>query len=63
VQSKVQAPDAKFHPTDKDLSAGAPALDRVVVLMDALFAIDSEAREQNLSLDDRHALRQERAPA
>jgi transposase len=38
------------------------ALERVVVLMDGLFAIDREAREQNLSLDDRHALRQERAP-
>jgi hypothetical protein len=31
--------------------------------MDGLFAIDREAREQNLSLDDRHVLRQERAPA
>jgi hypothetical protein len=31
--------------------------------MDGLFAIDREARKQNLSLDDRHALRQERAPA
>lgn len=31
--------------------------------MDGLFAMDHEAREQNLSLDDRHALRQERAPA
>ena len=30
--------------------------------MDGLFAIDREAREQKLSLDDRHALRQERAP-
>jgi transposase len=49
VQSKAKAPDAK--------------LDRAVVLMDALFAIDREAREQKLSLDDRHALRQERAPA
>ena len=37
-------------------------LERVVVLMDGLFAIDREAREQTLSLDDRHALRQERAP-
>lgn len=36
---------------------------RVVELMDALFAIDREAREQNLSLAERHALRQERAPA
>src|SRR6202162_4258489 len=38
-------------------------LERVVVLMDGLFAIDREARVQNLSLDDRHTLRQERAPA
>ena len=40
-----------------------PKLERVVVLMDGLFAIDREAREQKLSLDDRHAVRQERAPA
>jgi transposase len=40
-----------------------PKLERVVVLMDGLFAIDREARQQELSLDDRHALRQERAPA
>ena len=38
-------------------------LKRVVVLMDGLFAIDRQAHEQNLTLDDRHALRQERAPA
>jgi transposase len=49
VQTKAKAPD--------------PKLERVVVLMDGLFAIDREAREQKLSLDDRHALRQERAPA
>jgi transposase len=49
VQSKAQVPDAK--------------LERVVALMDDLFAIDRQAREQNLSLADRHALRQERAPA
>jgi transposase len=49
VQSKAQAPDAR--------------LERAVALMDGLFVIDREAREQNLSLDDRHALRQERAPA
>jgi len=49
VQSKAKATDAK--------------LERVVALMDNLFAIDREAREQKLSLDDRHALRQERAPA
>jgi len=49
VQSKAQAPDAK--------------LERAVALMDGLFAIDREAREQKMSLADRHALRQERAPA
>jgi len=49
VQTKAKATDRK--------------LERVVVLMDGLFAIDREAREQKLSLDDRHALRQERAPA
>jgi len=38
-------------------------LKRVVVLMDALFAIDRQAREQNLSLDQRHALRRQQAPA
>lgn len=38
-------------------------VERVVALMDDLFAIDREAREQSLSLEDRHALRQERAPA
>ena len=42
--------------------AAIPELERVVVLMDSLFAIDREAREQKLSLADRHALRQERAP-
>ena len=36
---------------------------RVVALMDGLFAIDREAREQGLSLADRDTLRQERAPA
>jgi transposase len=49
VQSKAQAPDAR--------------LESVVMLMDDLFAIDRQAREQNLSLDDRHQLRQECAPA
>ena len=63
MQTKAQAPDAKFHRTDKDLSVGTPALERAVALMDGLFAIDREAREQNLSLDDRHALRRERPPA
>jgi transposase len=49
VREKARATDAE--------------LERVVVLMDGLFAIDREARVQNLSLHDRHALRQERAPA
>jgi transposase len=49
VQTKALAPDAR--------------LERAVALMDDLFAIDRQAREQNLSLADRHALRQERAPA
>jgi transposase len=49
---KVQT---KAHATD-------PKLERVVALMDGLFAIDREAREQKLSLEDRHTLRQERAP-
>jgi len=48
VQAKGKATDAE--------------LERVVALMDDLFAIDREAHEQKLSLDDRHALRQERAP-
>lgn len=49
VQAKGQAVDAR--------------LERIVALMDGLFAIDRQAREQNLSFADRHALRQERAPA
>ncbi len=35
---------------------------RIVALMDELFAIDREAREQNLDHVQRNALRQERAP-
>ena len=49
VQTKGHAADSK--------------VERIVVLMDELFAIDREAREQNLSIEERHALRQERAPA
>lgn len=49
VQTNAQAPDAR--------------LEHAIALMDDLFAIDRRAREQNLSLDDRHALRQKRAPA
>lgn len=43
--------------------AADSGLERTVALMDELFTIDREAREQSLSLEDRHALRQERAPA
>ena len=49
MQTRAQSPD--------------PQLERIVALMDDLFAIDRKAREQNLSLTDRHALRQELAPA
>ena len=35
---------------------------RIVALMDELFAIDRQAREQNLGHAERNALRQERAP-
>jgi len=48
VQTRTNATDAKSE--------------RVVALMDSLFAIDRQAREQNLSIEDRHALRQEHAP-
>ena len=63
VQTKSHVRDMKFHPTDKDRSVGTPALERVVVLMDSLFAIDREAREQRLLRDDRHAMRMEHMPA
>jgi hypothetical protein len=43
VQTKACATDAR--------------LERAVKLINNLFAIDSEAHQQNLSLDDRHALR------
>ena len=49
VRAKTKSPDVD--------------LVRVIALMDSLFAIDREAREQKLSLDNRNALRQERAPA
>jgi transposase len=48
VQEKGKAADRK--------------LERAVALIDELFALDRQAREQNLSPADRHALRQERAP-
>jgi len=48
VREKARAADAE--------------LERVVVLIDGLFAIDREAREQNLSMEDRQALRLQRAP-
>jgi transposase len=48
--------NTKLKTTDVDSA-------RVVVLMDGLFAIDREAREQTLSIAERDVLRQERAPA
>ena len=44
------------------LNANDPDSARIVALMDELFAIDREAREQNLDHAQRDALRQERAP-
>jgi len=46
----------KVDPRDKD-SAG------IVRLMDALFAIDAEARDRKMTHAQRHALRMEKAPA
>jgi len=46
----------KLHPGDA-------AATRVVAAVDELFAIDAEARERNLDLEARQALRLERAPA
>jgi hypothetical protein len=43
-------------------NATSRELERVVALLDGLFAIDRDARDQNLSLEGRHALRQDRAP-
>jgi transposase len=62
VQTKGHAADRNLHPSKQRPLAGDPGLERTVVLMNELFAIDREAREQNLFLEDRHALRQERAP-
>lgn len=45
----------KLHANDQQSA-------RIVALMDQLFAIDREAREQNLDHAQRDALRQERAP-
>ncbi len=63
VQTKAQAPAARLHPSQQRPLAGDTGLERAVALMDGLFAIDRQAREQNLSLADRHLLRQELAPA
>jgi len=45
----------KLNPKDQQAA-------RIVALMDELFAIDREAREQNLDYAQRNALRQQRAP-
>lgn len=36
---------------------------RIAALMDELFAIDAHARQQHMSMEERHALRNEQAPA
>ena len=45
------------------LDAKDHASARIVALMDELFAIDARAREQQMTLDERHLLRSEQAPA
>jgi transposase len=51
-----------FHDAMKLNPADGAAV-RVVVAIDDLFAIDAEARERNLDLESRQALRLEQAPA
>jgi transposase len=46
----------KVAPGDQDSA-------RIVKLMDALFAIDAAARDEGMAHAERHALRQEKAPA
>ena len=45
------------------LNPGDPAASPIVVKINALFAVDAEAREQGLSVEARHDLRQQKAPA
>jgi transposase len=44
------------------LNPGDPVATPIVVLINQLFAVDAEAREQDLGLEARHRLRQQKAP-
>ena len=44
------------------LNPGDPAASPIVVKINELFAVDAEAREQGLSVEARHDLRQQKAP-
>jgi transposase len=50
----------KFYEASKLNPRDAAAVE-IVDRMDVLFAIDREAREAGMRMDERHALRQERA--
>ena len=45
------------------LNPGDPVASPIVALINDLFAVDGEAREQGLTVEGRHRLRQQRAPA
>lgn len=45
------------------LNPGDPVATPIVARINQLFAVDAEAREQGLSLEARHRLRQQKAPA
>jgi hypothetical protein len=44
------------------LNPGDPVATPIVARINQLFAVDAEAREQGLSLEVRHRLRQQKAP-
>ncbi|MBX6361332.1 MAG: hypothetical protein IRZ03_14780 [Acidobacterium ailaaui] len=66
LQSRDKLPPPQAAPADRFSSMGWKANDQksapIVALMDELFVIDRESREQNLDHAQRNALRQERAP-
>jgi transposase len=45
------------------LNPGDPVASPIVAWINQLFAVDGEARERGLSLEERHQLRQQKAPA
>ena len=45
------------------LNPGDPVASPIVAWINQLFAVDGEVREQGLSLEERHQLRQQKAPA